>query len=477
MVELIKNQKYLILILLLVSISFSSISQSMQQKNDSIVVSLKKYINTKNADAIYNLTGKDYQKKLSKTFLTDFLNKQIFPLGEIKESSFLNFNNQTSNYRLSFDKVALQLSIILDQDNKVELFLFKPYQPEKPNKPELVASSNPMQTDLDKKIDGVIRTYIQKSNTVGLSVGIIYADKNSIYNYGETAKGNGKLPDANTIFEIGSITKTFTATLLAYFVDQHKISLSDPITNYLPDSVAKNIVLKEVSVQMLSNHTSGLAGLPDNFFTEKTNQLNPYKNYTKEMLFTYLKDCKLKSKPGEVYAYSNMAVGLLGIILERISGQTYEQLVKTIICKPLKMENTIEHLSPIEKNNFVKVYNEAGNETPAWDFDALQACGSLRSTVNDLLKYVKANMKVGNDELSKAIQLTHKVTADKSRKVGLGWHFANIGNSEYLFHGGGTGGSSSFFAFNPEKKVAVIILSNAVESTDATGVNLIKLLR
>lgn len=228
---------------------------------------------------------------------------------------------------------------------------------------------------------------------------------------------------------------------------------------------------------MLSNHTSGLSPLPDNFDKGNYHPLNPYQNYSREMLFSYLENCKLQTKPGDVYAYSNMAVGLLGIILERISGKSYEQLVKTIICKPLKMENTAEHLSPQENNHFLKVYNEAGNETPAWDFDALQACGSLRSTLNDLLKYAAANMQTGQDELSKAIQLTHQVTTNKSRKVGLGWHFTEIGPTEYLFHGGGTGGSSSFFALNPNKKVAVIILSNAIESTDALGVNLIKLLQ
>lgn len=478
MVEARKNQKYLLLILLLATISSSSIAQNMQQqKSDLVVVSFKKYINAKNADAIYDLTGKDYQKKLSRAFLTDFLIKQIFPLGEIKESSFLQLENKVSFYKLQFEKATLQLSINLDNDNKIGLLIFKLFVAEKPNKAELVATSNPLQTPIEKEIDAVIRTYIQKPNTVGLSVGVFYAGKNSIYHYGETAKGKGKLPDANSIFEIGSISKTFTATLLAYFADQGKIKLSDPITKYLPDSVAKNTMLKEVSIRMLSNHTSGLAPLPDNFETENYNPLNPYQNYTRKLLFSYLKTCKLKSKPGEVYAYSNMAVGLLGVILERISGKTYEDLVKLIICKPLKMESTAEYLSPQEKTHFVKVYNEAGNETPAWDFDALQACGSLRSTVNDLLKYAEANIKTTENQLSKAFQLTHQLTFSKNQKVGLGWHILKIADADYLFHNGGTGGSRSFLAFNAEKKIAVVVLSNASDSVDDVGGNLIKLLQ
>lgn len=468
--------KFVAAAILLFSFTYSS-AQNMKQKNDSVFVLLKNAISTKNTDAIYDLLGKDYQKATSKTDFEGFFEKQIFPLGQLNETVFLSFKDGLSNYKLAFEKFTLQLSMTPDKENKIAGLLFKPYQPEKPNKPAPVATSNPIQTDLEKKIDAVVRTYIQKPNTVGLSIGVFYADKNSIYHYGETAKGNGKLPDSNSILEIGSISKTFTATLLAYFADQGKIKLSDPITKFLPDSVAKNTLLKEVSIRMLSNHTSGLAPLPDNFETENYNPLNPYQNYTRKLLFSYLKTCKLKSKPGEVYAYSNMAAGLLGVILERISGKSYEDLVKLIICKPLKMKNTAEHLSPQEKTHFVKVYNAEGNETPAWDFDALQACGSLRSTVNDLLKYAEANMKTTENQLSKAFQLTHQLTFGKNQKVGLGWHILKIADADYLFHNGGTGGSRSFLAFNAEKKIAVVVLSNASDSVDDVGGNLIKLLQ
>ncbi len=445
-----------------------------QQKNDSVFVLLKKYINSKDIDSIFDLTGKDYQKKSSKSNLSDFLTKQIFPLDQIIRSSALGYENKVSTYKLQFNKTAIQLSINLDVSDKIGFFSFKPFQP---NKATLVATSNPLQTPLEKELDSVIRIYIQKPNTIGLSIGIFKAGKNSIYGYGETVKGNNKVPDANTMFEIGSITKTFTATLLAYFVNQGKIKLTDPITKYLPDSVAKNIVLKEVSIVSLCNHTSGLAPLPDNFETGNYDPVNPYKNYTREKLFAYLKNCKLNSKPGEVYAYSNMAVGLLGIILERISKQTYEQLVKTIICKPLHLESTVQHLSAQNETRFVKVYNESGTETSAWDFDALQACGSLHSTVTDLLRYAIANMKVENTELFKAFQLTHQITFDKNQKVGLGWHIVKVNDIEYLWHAGGTGGSRSFLAFNNAKKNAVVVLSNSAESTDPVGVGMIKLLQ
>ena len=329
----------------------------------------------------------------------------------------------------------------------------------------------------DKKVDSVARIYIQKANTVGLSIGIFKDGNISTYNYGETAIGNGKLPTANTIFEIGSITKTFTSTILAYYVNEGKVKLNDPITKYLPDSVAKNPELQAITLQTLSNHTSGLPSLPDNISGPTTDALNPYKDYTQKQLYAYLKTCHLKTKPGEVYSYSNMAVGLLGNILTHIGGKTYEQLVAEIITGPLAMTSTEQHLTPLLSQRFASVYNEDGKLTPAWDFDVLAPCGALRSTVNNLLVYAKANMVKSDTKLSKAFELTHQVTFNKDVKIGLGWHIITVNNVDYIFHNGGTYGSSSFLAFNAEKNIAIVVLSNCGESTDNIGVGILKKLQ
>ncbi|MFI5162889.1 MAG: serine hydrolase domain-containing protein, partial [Sphingobacteriales bacterium] len=295
------------------------------------------------------------------------------------------------------------------------------------------------------------------------------------YNYGETARDNKKLPDANTLFEIGSITKTFTATLLAYYANEGKVKLDDPITKYLPDSVAANEELRGITLTMLSNHTSGLPRLPDNFENHSTSTEDPYKDYTKKYLFDYLKTCKLATKPGKQYAYSNLAVGLLGAVLEQVSGKTFQQMVEQVICQPLKMQSTVEHLNLPLQNRFVKVYNEGGKETSPWHFDVLAPCGSLKSTVNDLLIYARANMIPADTRLSKAMKLTHQVTStQKDLKLGLAWHIVIINNVEYYFHNGGTYGCSSFLVFNPEKKLAIVVLSNCGASVDALGGDIVK---
>jgi CubicO group peptidase (beta-lactamase class C family) len=451
-------------------------AQSLQQRKvDSIFLQVKTYFNQKNADAIYNMAGADFQKELSIDAFSDVTNKQLFSLGQIRESSLMSFvNNAVATYKLKFDDKVLQLLISLDKRDKLELFLFQEYDEPAGNKTALVATSNPLRSTMDLKVDTVARSYIQKSTTVGLCIGIIDKGKTTIYSYGETIKRNGKLPNEDNFFEIGSITKTFTATLLAWYVNEGLVKLTDPITKYLPDSVAINPVLKQITLLNLINHTSGLERLPDNLISNASDPLNPYKDYTRPLLFSYLKTCKLICKPGEQYNYSNLGVGLLGAILEHISGKTFNQMVTDVICKPLDMFSTAQYLNPLIAPRFVQIYNTEGYPTPGWDFDVLAACGALRSTVRDLLIYARANMNTGNDKLAKAFELTRKVTFSKDVKIGMAWHIIVVNGVEYYFHNGGTNGCSSFLAFNPEKQLAVVILSNSAESTDAVGTGILK---
>lgn len=472
--------RQILLALIVVLLIFSSITASAQsieqRKTDSVFQLVKKQFNNKQPDSLYALGGVDLKKALIIEAFRNICNNQLFTLGQIQQSSLISFvNNKFATYKLQFNTGnVLQLLMSLDDQDKLKVFLFQPYKTPVGYKPTPVVTSNPLRSLMDKKVDTVARGYIQKANTVGLSIGIFKDGKITTYNYGEMARDNGKLPTANTIFEIGSITKTFTATLLAYYVNDGKVKLNDPITKYLPDSVAANPALKDVTLLSLSNHTSGLARLPDNINTPNIDTLNPYKYYTKALLFAYLKTCKLNSKPGEQYAYSNLAVGLLGTILERVSGQSFEDMVANIITRPLQMNSTVQHITPLLKPNFATVYDEDGKQTPAWDFSALAPCGALRSTINNLLIYARANINKSNTRLSKAFELTHIVTFNKDVKLGLAWHIITVNGKEYYFHNGGTYGSSSFLAFNAEENIAVVILSNCGETTDEVGTDILK---
>jgi len=474
-----KLRHFILCILASLTLARIASAQSRQQvKTDSVLTLLKKYYNNRQADSIYNLCGTAFRKELSLDAFKGVAYNSLFRMGNITDASLISFlNNKVGRYKISFNYSTLQLLLSLDERDKIEMMLFKPFKEESKIKLKLVPSDNKIHSLMDRQVDSVVRTYIQKENTIGMSIAVIKNGITHSYNYGETARGNGKLPTSNNLFEIGSITKTFTATLLAWYANAGVLKLTDPITKYLPDSVKINHQLQGITLQMLSNHTSGLPRLPDNLAETTKDQLNPYKDYTKANLFSYLRVCSLDNKPGEKYAYSNLAVGLLGVILEKVSGKSFEQLVKEIICIPLGMRSTVQHVGPSLKPQMVSLYNEDGNPTPAWNFNALAACGSLRSSLNDLIVYAKANMQPTNGRLGKAIQLTHRQTFNHDVKVALAWHIISVNGTDYIFHNGGTYGSSSFMAFNSTNKLVVVMLSNCGENTDATGIDLLKKLQ
>lgn len=460
-------------IVLLNAISLTVAAQANQpQRIDSILLLVKQYINEHNSVAIYEMTSESFRKDSDKQKLSVFFEKEIYPYGKITQYSPIGFN-QTDKYKLQFEYGKLEFSFSLDKVGKFNSFTFLPFKAFTTSKDVPAATSNKLSTVLDKQVDSIARSYIQKSNTVGLSIGILKDGKMKTYGYGETSKGSKELPDANTILEIGSITKTFTATILAHYINEGKISLTDPIIKYLPDSLSANSELHKITILNLSNHTSGLPGIPGNF-ANNMNPANPYIHYDEKLLFSGLRTCKLTTAPGTAYAYSNLGIGLLGVILERVSGKTYEQLVKQLISVPLHMNNTSQRLAPQQNKHFAKVYDADGDETQPWDFNALAGCGSLRSTVNDLLLYAKANIKCDYAPLSNSFTLTHKITYAKDPVVGLGWHLLQKDGASYYWHNGGTGGSRSYLILNTEKKIAVVVLSNSNVGVDDIGISILK---
>jgi len=457
-------------------INTQSVAQTAIEMNDKVFTHVRDLINTEQGDSLYALLDDDFKSKFSNEAFTGILKNNLYPLGPIIEYSLISYNAGTTAYKSVCSNATLEFRISTDKTGKITGLRFLPYKPQALSKTSRALTDNPLRTILDKQLDTIARNYIDKANTVGMAISILKNDTVTNYGYGETVKGNNKIPGADAIFELGSVTKTFTATLLAYYVVLHKVALSDPITEYLPDSVAANTALQKITLQMLSNHTSGLSRMPDNIFDSYTDGSNPYKNYNENKLFAYLKDCKLKSVPGENYAYSNLAAGLLGIILERISGSSYEQLVTDIICQPLGMNNTIQNPDASQKQREVAVYNEKGDSVIMWDINGLSGAGALRSDSRDMMKYVQANMKTDKTHLSKAMQLAQKVTYTGTPQVGLGWHIDDIAGTKYYWHNGATGGSRSFIAFIPGKDIAIVILSNSAEDVDDTGRAILKIL-
>ncbi len=316
--------------------------------------------------------------------------------------------------------------------------------------------------DLQSQIDPLAKPLIDNGVAVGFTVGIYKDGKTQILSYGETTKGSGQAPDGNTLYEIGSISKVFTATLLASAQQRGKLKTSDPVQKFLPSSVKMpRFEETTITLEHLATHRSGITRMPANF--QPADPANPYADYSEARLFEFLAKHKLRRAPGK-YEYSNVGAGLLGQLLARHSGQSYEKLLRQQICDPLQMNDTTVVLTAEQKKRFTTPYNADLRPNKAWDFTSLAGAGGIRSTTNDMLKFIQANLKEDDSTLTKALQQTHGKRADihNGLAIGLGWHIARDHITRW--HNGMTGGYHAWLAVVPGQNMGVVVLSNTATS-------------
>ena len=205
---------------------------------------------------------------------------------------------------------------------------------------------------------------------VGIVVGIVDENGSSIVSYGKMDNGTDQDVNGDTLFEIGSVTKTFTGLLLQDMIERGEMKLDDPVAKYLPASVKMPTHNgKEITLLQLATHTSGLPKMPDNFDPRRADNLAA--DYTIEKLYAFLSDYKLTRDPGAKFEYSNLGMGLLGHVITLKAGMNYESLVVERICKPLKMNSTRITLTPELKSCFTTGHNEFGYSVPILDIGVL----------------------------------------------------------------------------------------------------------
>jgi CubicO group peptidase (beta-lactamase class C family) len=199
---------------------------------------------------------------------------------------------------------------------------------------------------------------------------------------------------------------------------------------------------------------------------------NPYADYTVEQMYAFLSAYELKRDIGAEFEYSNLGAGLLGHVLARKAGTDYQTLVARTICAPLGMSDTGITLSADQQSRLVPGHDATGKAVKNWDIPTLAGAGALRSTANDMLKFVAANAGLEKSELAPAMELSHAerhAAGSPVLGVGLGWHILHRTGGAIVWHNGQTGGYHSFVAFDKAAKRGVVVLANFAGDVDAIG--------
>lgn len=338
--------------------------------------------------------------------------------------------------------------------------------------------------DLEARIDAWAAEYVAPRQNVWLVVGIWQRGRRLVRGYGRVRPGPAGTPEGKLIYEIGSVTKVFTGVLLALRESEGAVSLEDPVSRFLPASVAVPAPVACVTLGQLATHTSGLPRLPDNLDAAVRDEANPYAHYTAAELHAYLTGARLERAPGRRAVYSNLGLGLLGYLLTLQAAESFDELVQRDLCAPLGMKDTTLTLSPEQRPRLVPIHSPNGERVPVWDFDVLAPAGGLRSTADDLLTFLEANLTPGTGPLEKALARArsphHRGWLGTSQ--GLGWlleHDATR-NLTLCWHNGGTGGSVSFLGLEENHSVGIVLLANqgdalvGDDSLDQLGLRLLR---
>jgi CubicO group peptidase (beta-lactamase class C family) len=242
---------------------------------------------------------------------------------------------------------------------------------------------------LPERVENAAQERVAAGTYQTLVFGVVDGDKSEAVAFGKL--NDGKAPDGDTVYEIASVTKTFAATLLAQAVLSGRVTLDTPVAQLLPDFKIPSRDGKEITLGELATQHSGLPLMPSNFLPK--DPANPMADYDTAQLKTFLAEYELSRDPGASYEYSNLGFGLLGYALAQLNHTTYRAITDEEILKPLGMTMSSTAFTEAMRTHLAPGHLSTGEAAKNWDHsDALAGAGAIRSTANDMLRYLKANM-------------------------------------------------------------------------------------
>ena len=305
-------------------------------------------------------------------------------------------------------------------------------------------------------------------------VGLINSNGITYVGYGVSSLETAAPVTEDSVFEIGSITKTFTCTLLSQHVLDGSMVLTGAVKNYLKaGATVPQRNGKQITLQHLATHRSGLPRMPTNW--NPATALDPYVDYTVDNMYDFLAAYSLPRDPDADFEYSNFGMGLVGYALALHNARDYETLVRERITDKLGLADTAVTLTAHMASNFTTGYSGVMPVGP-WSFGpSFIGAGALRSSTRDLLHYVAANMGIVSSELHAAMTNAHaaRASAFPGTSIGLGWLLSPVGTDQMIWHDGATGGWRSYAGFLKKRGLGVVVLSNSDFGVDDIGAHLL----
>ncbi len=327
-----------------------------------------------------------------------------------------------------------------------------------------IISDREIKTRLDTIVNQSAENYLKDNYTNGLSIGIYYKGTSHSYNFAKS-----ELASEKSYYNIGSVAKTFVGSVLAQATIDKKMSLHDDIRKYLkgnyPNLQYQN---KPITVLHLANHTSALPKVfrqfPPKILDSLRNlglkdQVGFYALYTKDSLLSDLHKVKLDTIPGTKFSYNSTAMTLLIAVLENVYNNSYENIVTNYLRTHLEITNTKPFLRESEMHLSVQGYNNKGIPQQFVNLRGYYFGPTMNSTIEDMLRYIAANL----DPRQKALQMTHQLTfgSKSGFGVGLGWMLNTDNGKRYIYHDGNTKiGFNTLCTLYPDDKLGIIIIAN-----------------
>jgi len=315
----------------------------------------------------------------------------------------------------------------------------------------------------DQALEAIVARRLKRDRT-GANLAVAYIEGEHVARaFVAAAEGPEALrigPDS--AFEIGSVSKTMTAVLLAELILRGKASLDNPLSDWLPEgSRVPDFEGQPILLRHVVTHTSGLPALPSRM--PLTDPNNPYAELTEESLLVSLEDVQLSAPPGTHYAYSNFAAMLLSYALAWHADTDFETLLRERLFSPLGMHTAYVESLPEGVRAAVGHTPHDAQPTSAWVFPRnLAGVGGVRATLDDMVRYVQAQLAPDevSGEIGPALRLTQERLHDGRPTLGMHWMQNQVGELTLIFHVGETAGFSAFVAFDVEAQRGVVALSD-----------------